>query len=658
MDGQAGPPRVAVDVEVIGAAPRTAASSMTLRQELFRDLFVESPADVLRAVPGLVIAQHAGGGKADQYLVRGFDADHGTDVALAVDGVPVNLVSHAHGQGYADLHFLIPETVERIDLYKGPYFAEFGNLATAAAVQVRTRDFFDRSFVRVDGGSFDTGRIVFGLSPAGGDGRRFTGFLAGEARFTNGPFLNDQNFRRLNLAGRWRGRLTEAQTLAVTALGYDGRWNASGQVPARLVDSGELDPFGAVDPTEGGDTFKYQAAAQYALRRGAFSVLAQGYAMRYSMDLFSNFTFYEVDPERGDGIEQRDDRVGAGGHVQTIVPHRIAGLQAVFTGGLDLRRDAVDVGLLRQQERVTFDTIVDSTIAEGNAGAYVQEEMLVGTRLRALVGLRHDRFRFDVVNRAAADGPGGVRSDSWFGPKASLIGTLLDDRSLSLFANYGRGFHSNDARAAVSSPTAEILPSALGWEVGVRKQIGHRAEVSAAWWHLDLEQEFTWVGDEGTTELSGATRRRGLEVEGRWQVATGLWLEADATRSTGHYRDTGEAIARAPRFTMNASVVLTDRKGWGGQLRVRHVGDHPANESATATSLGFTAADLTVRRRLSSNWTLLATLDNMFNQEFREAQTWFASRLANEAEAVEDIHFTPGNPRALRVGLQYTFGLQ
>src|SRR5687767_14090230 len=229
----ASPDPLNVTIDVTAVTPRTAASSTRLRSEVFAQLFLESPADVLRGLPGLVIAQHAGGGKADQYLIRGFDADHGTDVQLSVDGVPVNMVSHAHGQGYADLHFVIPETIDRVDVHKGPYYAEFGNLATAGAVQLKTRRRFDRPFVRMQGGNFDTGRVVFGWSPS-----QAAAWIAGEAIFTNGPFRNPQDFSRLNAAAKWRSELAPGHSLTLNTAAYRGRWNASGQLPARLVDGG------------------------------------------------------------------------------------------------------------------------------------------------------------------------------------------------------------------------------------------------------------------------------------------------------------------------------------------------------------------------------------------------------------------------------------
>lgn len=635
-------------VDVRTAAPRTAASSTTLRNEMFSQLFVESPAEMLRGVPGLVIAQHAGGGKSDQYLIRGFDADHGTDIQLSVDGVPVNMVSHAHGQGYADLHFVIPETIERIDVHKGPYYAEFGNLATAGSVQLLTRQRFDRAFIRVQGGNFGTGRMVFGLSPRTGNA-----WLAGETVLTDGPFRHPQDFTRLNVAGRWSGAIREGHTITATAAGYRGRWNASGQVPARLVDRGILDRFDAVDPSEGGETSRLHGSAMYDGLAGRTRLVAGTYAIDYGLDLFSNFTFFARDPRDGDGILQRDRRTVWGGRAQAITPHRLGLLSAVTTVGTDWRHDGIDVGLSYQQHRMPIESVSHSRIAELDLGLYAQQEIVFNPYLRTIVGLRHDRFAFDV--RAIGSGPEGILKPSFTGPKASAIVSPLGTSDLQLFANYGRGFHSNDARAAVSDPTAPVLPASNGYEFGIRRGFGNRAELSAAWWLLDLESEFTWVGDEGRTEAGGATRRRGIEVEGRWRLTGSLWVDADMTMARGRYRGSDKVIARAPGLTFDTGMLLDDWKKWSGQFRVRHVGDHAAVEDGSVNARGFTVSDAHVRRRVSEQWDALLSIENVFNADYREAQTFFPSRLLSEPAAVDDIHFTPGNPRTIRAGLEFRF---
>ncbi|RMG55115.1 MAG: TonB-dependent receptor [Acidobacteria bacterium] len=643
-------PKIVESMDVVATAPRTAASASTFRQQELALREIETPGDVLRVVPGLVIAQHAGGGKSDQYLIRGFDADHGTDFAIYIDGIPVNMVSHAHGQGYADLHFLIPETLERIDVYKGPYFAEYGNLATAGVAHLRLRDRFDHSFFRIQGGSFDTLRVLTGWSP---DVSWTRGFLAVEGYRTDGPFLHAQNLRRLNLATRWAFPVSADQQLTALFTGYRGAWNASGQIPLREVRAGRLDRFGAIDPSEGGRSSRYNLSLAHIKQWARQSLKSQFYVVRYDLDLYSDFTFFLRDPVNGDGILQSDDRTLFGGHVQLFSAHRFLGRQGVLTLGLDYREDHARVGLFHQRQRHVLATVADSDIDERNVGLYVQEEIPLHRHAKALVGLRYDRFHFAVRDRIG-DGPHGRETRSIVLPKASLILTPLKDETFQVFLNYGRGFHSNDARSVVADPRGVALAAADGYEIGVSKRWGRRLEVNFAYWLLDLEGELVWVGDEGVTELRGPTRRYGPELEVHWRINEYLWANFDVTHATGFFRGTKETIPRAPRWTYAGGLTFVHPCGFSGSFRWRGIGDFPLNEEGTFRGDGYLVADLTVKQRLRKWLDVVASFENLFDAEFKEAQTFFASRLPFEAEPVADNHFTPGNPFTFRIGLQFS----
>jgi outer membrane receptor protein involved in Fe transport len=622
---------LAYQVQVTGVAPRTAASSSTFRQEEFAFQIVESPAQALRAVPGLLTAQHAGGGKADQYLMRGFDADHGTDLALYFDGIPVNMVSHAHGQGYADLHFVIPETLQTIDVYKGPYFTEFGNLAPAGALQLRMRDSFDESFVRFQAGNFGTQRVVGGFSPKL---RRAKGLIAVEGLLTDGPFQNPQNLHRANLITRWT--LDEKLTLLFTA--YSGKWNASGQIPQREVEAGRLDRFGSLDLSEGGISSRYNFGVAHQRARGNHLWKSQFYATRYDLDLFSDFTFFARDEEKGDGILQRDRRWMWGGRSQYGYQHRLLGRPALATAGFEWRQDHISNGLFYQAGRSAFGTERDDRIVERNAGFYVQEEVDLKPWMKAILGVRHDRFRF------AVGGQDSYRAIT--GPKASLIFTPRP--GWDLFLNYGRGFHSNDARTPV-------LAAADGYEVGARKKLGDRMEVSAAYWWLDLAGELAWLGDQGTTELKGPTRRHGPEVELKWRLARNLYWDANVNWTRAYGRGTGDRIPRAPTFLVGSGLGWRGPGKLAGNLRLRHVGAHALIEDDSARAEALTVADLGLRYPLRGGWSLLGSIENLFNADYKEAQAYFPSRLRPEAAPVWDNHFTPGNPFTFRIGVQYQF---
>ena len=644
-------PQVSTDISVFGAVPRTAASAGTYRREEFSNRAIEDTGEVLRVIPGLVVVQHAGGGKSNQYLIRGFDADHGTDLALSFEGIPVNMVSHAHGQGYADLNFVIPETLATIDVYKGPYFTEFGNFATAGAATLDLQERFDHSFVKIQGGRYDTARIVAGWSP-GSDKTR--ALIAVENRYTNGPFVSPQNFNRANFVARWSRDLPSEQSLTFLATAYHGKWNASGQIPLREVLAERLDRFGAIDPTEGGESSRFNFSIGHQKVWSRQALQSQFYVVRYSLDLFSNFTFFARDPARGDGIEQTDRRSLLGAGVRHHLHHSMGRWTGLLTSGFSLREDLGNVGLLRQERRRSFEGVVQSRLNERNAALFLQEEIEFSSRLKMIAGLRHDRFRFDAEDRLRGVSP-PPQYRSFTGPKLSLIYTPA--RQAQFFANYGRGFHSNDARSVVSEPLQRrrALPAAEGYEAGYRQILADRLEITFAYWLLDLSGELVWAGDEGTTALSGPTRRRGPEVEARWKITDNLWVDAEAFYSRGRFRHSSNVIARAPRLVVNGGLVFSAAGHVGGEFRIRHVGDHPLAEDNSVQAQGYTIADLNVRKSINEHWQALLTVENLFNSKVREAQTFFASRLPGEPSPVFDTHFNPGYPFTVRLGLQYNF---
>ncbi|HLU99771.1 MAG TPA: TonB-dependent receptor [Acidobacteriota bacterium] len=644
-------PRVATELSVFGAIPRTAASSSVFRREEFNRRVIEDTGEILRVVPALTVVQHAGGGKSNQYLIRGFDADHGTDFAVSFAGIPVNMVSHAHGQGYADMNFVIPETLETIDVYKGPYFAELGNLATAGAAVLQLRDEFEHSFVKVEGGQFDAGRALVGWSPKV-DWTK--GFLAIESRYTNGPFNDPQAFRRLNVTTRWTFNLTSDQTLSLLGTGYGGKWNQSGQIPLREVTAGRLDRFDSIDEHEGGDSSRYNFSISHQKLWANQALNSQFYAFHYEMDLYSNFTFFASDPERGDGILQKDDRKVIGGHVQHHYHHELGSLPSLFTVGLDYRHDFADVGLFRQQERRVFDTIVNSHIVERNLGFYAQDEIELHPSLKAILGVRHDRFHFDVED-LGGEQLRGTESRNITGPKMSLIYAPWGNGGGNFYANYGRGFHSNDARSVVADPLSVALAAADGYELGYRQIFAGRLELSAAYWLLDLESELVFVGDEGTTEINGPTRRHGPELEVKWKFNDSLWIDMESSYSRGHFRGTDEVIPRAPRLVTSGGLSFATARGFTGNLRFRQVGDHPLVEDNSVQAEGYTVIDLYLNYPFTDRWKGILAIENLFDVEYKQAQTYFESRLPSEPFPVADNHFNPGNPFGLRLGLQYSF---
>src|SRR5438876_4442790 len=364
----------------------SAAGSRLIRELDIRLRPRESSQELLRLTPGLLIAQHAGGGKAEQIFLRGFDADHGTDVAISVDGVPVNMVSHAQGQGYADLHWLIPEVVDYVEVHKGPYEAADGDLATAGAVALRTKDRLSQAEGSTRGGSFSTVHTL-ALLPLGGDAARDGGYFALAGHYTNGPFDSRQRYWRSNAFGKWTAPVGSSAQFVATASGYGARWNASGQIPSRAVAEGAIPRFGSIDPYEGGNTQRYEATVGLrSAGTGPANWETQVYAIRYGLELYSDFTLFLNDSVNGDGIEQNDQRTVVGLSATHSHASTMFGLPGVMAAGVGGRADVVDLGLFHQRQRVRLETLVSDDIVQHDTYAWVRQDVQLSERVRLELG--------------------------------------------------------------------------------------------------------------------------------------------------------------------------------------------------------------------------------------------------------------------------------
>jgi hypothetical protein len=651
-------------ITILERAPAESASSVHLGTEDLLRRPHQNASDLLRQTPGLMVTQHAGGGKADQLFLRGFDADHGTDIAVYVDGVPVNLTSHGHGQGYADTHWVIPETVAAIDVHKGPYGARFGDFYTAGAVEMTTLDDIAGWRLALTSGtelagpvSFDdpTFRLVAMGSPRLGAGKTL---LAAELGYTNGPFLDPQRFRRGNLYGKWRGPLGGGE-LTVAGTFYAAGWNQSGQIPERAVDSGELDRFGAVDPTEGGDSSRASLSAAFTAghSRGAWN--ARLYVVDYRLQLFSNFTLFARDPVDGDQIEQNDGRTTVGANGSYSVRHDLGGMGGFLLAGLQARGDRVTADLWHTAAR---ERLADC-FAEGgnpcnrvrshigNLAAFVEENLDVTSWLHVIAGARLDLFAWDVEDLDPETAIGGSAQKLMVSPKLSAI--VKPSARVDLFVNAGFGFHSNDARAAVAGRGRGALARAFGAETGARMRPTDGFSAAVAAWYLGLASEQVWSGDAGGTEASDPTRRYGLDLDLRWDLTPWLRLDGNVNLARSRFvanAGNAGAVALAPRILGGGGVTF-HRGPTSVALRARAVGSRPANEDETLTAEGFVVADLVASHRMGK-LTLELTALNLTNTDWREAQFAEESRLRSEPTPVEDVHFTPGTPFAAFATLQ------
>jgi outer membrane receptor protein involved in Fe transport len=641
-------------VKVTAPPPLASSSELIIPGRDFELRPQGRPADVLRLIPGLVINQHQGGGKAEQYLIRGFDADHGTDLAIFVDGLPVNLRSHAHGQGYADLHFLIPETVKGVDVLKGPYFAEYGDFGTAGAVNFQTRDSVAENTVEIAGGSFNTQRYLALLSPTR---EALKTFVAVEAYRNDGPFQHPNGYLRLNVFAKATATLDEGTTLSVWGSHYRAEWHGSGQLPARAIRSGLVDRFGAVDPNEGGITQRTNLNVDYRWTPGESQrVSLHAYGTYYALSLFNDFTLFLDDPVNGDMINQRDRRVVAGFDAAYEVKTSPFGLPLTATAGFQYRIDTPHIVLARAVQRHPVGRIQDVSIVEQSYSPFLKLDLAPLDALRVVAGARGDVFRFqgtENVNPTAAFATRDVTRARPHVKAGVVLGPWLDTE---LFGNFGTGFHSNDARAVLASPTMEPLPTARGHELGIRTRVLPRTELSATYWFLDLRSELVFVGDDGTTAARGATRRQGLEVAARVRVLDWLAFTGDFTHtSRAQFVDTGAAIPLAPIWTARAD--LTARLPWGlsSSVEMRYLGDRFADEDRHHTARGYTLLSSTIRYRYRSVEAFLG-IENLTNVRWREAQLLLTSRLPGEpAGGVTDLHFTPGTPRSFLGGVALHF---
>lgn len=617
---------------------------------------VKSSQEILRKVPGLIIGQHAGGGKAEQIFLRGFDVDHGTDVAINVDGMPVNMVSHAHGQGYADLHFVIPETIENVNFGKGPYYMEQGDFNTAGYVDLRLRKSLSNSMVSTEVGQFDTRRFLgmFNVLEQGNS----SAYLASELYLTNGPVESPQNFNRINILGRYRYALPGDQELLLTASHFQSKWDASGQIPQRAVDQGLISRFGSIDDTEGGQTSRTNFVVNHNknLSDGK-SLNTMAFLSQYDFELYSNFTFFLDDPVNGDQIKQYEDRMMLG--ARTVFKNNTAQLGSTnfkYQAGIGFRYDNVDDNelshTLNRQE--LLERLAYGDVDEVNTYAFAGAAFKSG-KFTFEPALRLDYFKFDYVNKLSELYDNRSEEKVAFSPKFNTI--YSPTANTQFFLKTGMGFHSNDARVVVANQGEDILPTAYGVDLGTILKPVDRLVLNATVWSLFLDQEFVYVGDAGVVEPSGKTRRLGLEVGARYQPFEGLYLYTDANYT--HARSTEEAngedyIPLAPDFTVVGGFTAGTEQGFSGGLNYRYVDDRPANEDNSIVAEGYFVTDATLNYGLN-NWTFSVIVENLFDTEWNETQFATESRLFSEPSPVEEIHFTPGMPFYLRGKVSLTF---
>jgi outer membrane receptor protein involved in Fe transport len=656
----------------------TAASEGVVTLKQLRSRPVLRAGDLMEAVPGLVATQHAGEGKANQYYLRGFNLDHGTDLVTFVDGVPVNLPTHAHGQGYTDLGFLIPELIESVQYRKGPYAAEDGDFAAAGAVRMSTVRKVNHPFGQLElggghyrralvGGSLDIGSLYLGAGDL---------LLAGEQLRDDGPWAVKQNLRQTKLLGKY----TQGSRLngwSVGATHYQAAWVSSDQLPQRAVDSGLVGRFGTLDPTTGGQTRRMGLNASWIDTDKDRQTKFSAYVLRYDFELFSQFTYFTNGCDQAplpaacngasalDQFAQVDRRNALGLNASHRAPFTLAGFDGMVTLGTDLRRDNIgQIALYDTAARMRLNTVRDDRVTVNALGLWGQGEWQLTPALRGITGLRWDKrvLGVNTVNSANS----GTATAAIISPKVTLAYSV--NPNLDLYANWGRGFHSNDARGVMAKvdprdtatpvSAATALVRATGYEIGTRAKVSDTLSVTAALWALKLNSELVFVGDAGTTQASRPSARKGLEVTSTWRPTARLDVDADLSLSRARYIDADLLGSHIPgAMERVASVSATYQAGpWILGGRVRHFGSRALTEDNSLRGSASTLVNLKSAYRLNANAELTLEAFNLFNRSANDTEYAYASRLPGEAAftsaAPATLHFHPSLPRTVRVGLK------
>lgn len=614
--------------------------------------------ELLEAVPGMILTQHSGDGKANQMFVRGFNLDHGTDFATRVDGMPVNLPSHAHGQGYSDLNFLIPELVQSIDYKLGVYHAELGDFGSAGGANFQLLRKLDKPFAVVSGGANGFGRLVAGGSQriAGGDL-----LVGGEAKTYDGPWEIGERLRKYSGVARYSWQ-HDASRFSLLGMAYRNNWRSSDQIPLRAVQSGSLDRFGQIDSTLGGAQQRYSLSAEWMRAHGNALDEVQLYGISSRFDLLSNFTYLLGDPRSGDQFNQHENRFTTGVNAKRRYTASTFGVAQLLTVGLQSRLDVVNgIGLYRTFNRQRVGTVREDDVRELGTGLYVEAESRWQPWFRSVLGARVDAYSFGVRSDVTANS--GSRMASIASPKASLI--LTPTQRAEFYASAGYGFHSNDARGttitvdpANGERVGRVSPlvRSHGGEVGMRVTPVDGLRSTLVYWALALNSELLFTGDGGTTEPSAASRRSGVTFANYYRPRAELSLDADVSFAHARFADVAPGQTRIPGALENVVAAGISwqplERGVFGAARVRHFGAYPLVEDNASRATPTTLLNADAGYVFKSGMRVQLTLLNVLNERASDIQYFYNSRLPGEAAGgVGDVHFHPVEPRQLRVSL-------
>jgi TonB-dependent receptor-like protein len=683
-------PLDSITVVATGVSNRTAASAGDISQAQMLGEPLLRPAAILENIPGLIVTQHSGEGKANQYFLRAFNLDHGTDLALEVDDMPVNMPTHAHGQGYSDFNFVIPELAADLHYKKGPYYADEGDFATAGTARVGlVNDVPSSATVGFGEEGYRRGLFMGSIGVFGG-----TLLGAGEVYHNDGPFDVPDDYDRLNGVARYfRGGDLDYFTL--TAMAYSGKWNSTDQVPLRAIAEGLIDRFGSLNPTDGGVSSRSSLSFSRVKRTDDDQLQVSAYVIRYKLDLWSTFTYYLRDPINGDQMLQHDDRVVYGFKASKSWFTSIFGAPTTNLIGVQTRIDDIkDGGIFSTVERQIIGTTQNAGVLESSGALYAESSTQWLDHVQTTVGVREDEFDFDVkdkmlnsagscnINSDPLGCDTGTRQASIFSPKLGLI--LGPWAKTTYFINIGDGYHSNDARGVTrsgqnpdQSPVTPLTRATSG-EVGVATRIIPNLDTRLDVFELKLKSELVFDGDAGVTSPSGATTRTGIEWGNTYPING--WLSAELntafTRARFDHNSApddlgcanaapgnpctppigivGRYIPNSPTNVTNVGLTARRDSGWFGALRARHFGESPLVEDNSAKSPPYTTVDAQIGFH-AAKWLAAIDLFNVAGVKWNDIEYYYVSRLKNEASPVADYVVHPGVPRTVRARFQYQF---
>ena len=643
-----------------------AASQGSIRAELLKSRPALRPGEVLEFVPGVIVTQHSGDGKANQYFLRGFNLDHGTDFATTVNGLPVNMPTNGHGQGYSDLNFLIPELVDRIEYRKGPYFAKNGDFSAAGSADILYRTTLDAPFAALTLGQRQYQRFVGGGSTDVGQGLKLLGAV--ELLHNDGPWKVAEHIRKANAVVTLSGGSHE-EGWSTSLMAYDAQWDSTDQIPQRLIDAGSFNGrrfgrFDSLDPTDGGTTQRTSLSGEWHRNTDTGTTKLATYVIDYRLRLFSNFTYALERPATGDQFSQQDQRKIYGLSASHAIEHQLGNLPARSEFGMQLRHDRIRVGLFDTQARQRIATTRDDKVQETLLGVYGQTSVELTPWLRSIIGVRADQAWFKV-NSLSNGANSGSASDHLLSPKLSLI--LGPWSKTEFFFNAGRGFHSNDARGTTATldpktgdPVDKVpgLVSARGMEVGARTEWLPGLQSSIALWKLDFDSELVYVGDAGATEPNRPSTRRGIEWNNRYVPLPWLLVDADLAWTHARFSNSepvGNRIPNAVDKVASVAVTARDLGPWSASIQWRYLGSGALVEDNSVRSRSSLTTNMRISHKLTPQTELTLDVFNLFDRKVNDIEYFYESQLPGESGPVADKHVHPAEPRAIRLTLRVGF---